>query len=359
MLPPRFEEPARPDPDGAVRLTDSDAALARLSAVQKHYLADPFIRHFVPRAHLQPPRPPLINVGTYVRSEGIDTLVERWFAFAEQECVQCQIVSLGAGSDTRFWRISTGPRKDLLRAYFEVDFSEITMKKAMAIRKSKELSAVLGKPEDISVANGGTSLHAPKYHLLAGDLRQPPSELLALLEPHLSPVHPTLLLFECVLVYMSPQASSALIQGFVDHFDNAARTQGGHGVLGGIVYEMFGLEDSFGKVMKSNLMARNVSLPGADPYPTQASLPTRFLKHGFTMAKALTLRDIRRSYVDPAEQERISHLEMLDEIEELELVLGHYAITWGTKLPGGATVLKANWAAWDLEPYTNTVEGDE
>ena len=45
-------------------------------------------------------------------------------------------------------------------------------------------------------------------------------------------------------------------------------------------------------------------LPGAEPYPTKASLPTRFLKHGFTAAKALTLREIRRSYVHPAEQER-------------------------------------------------------
>ena len=115
---------------------------------------------------------------------------------------------------------------------------------------------------------------------------------------------------------MSPEASSALIQAFTDYFG------AGNGVLGGIVYEMYGLEDSFGRVMKSNLMvrpsshllapylkvakARNVSLPGADPYPTKASLPTRFMKHGFTAAKALTLREIRRSYVDPAEQERLA-----------------------------------------------------
>lgn len=50
---------------------------------------------------------------------------------------------------------------------------------------------------------------------------------------------------------MSPEASSALIQGFADYFN---RTQTGHNVLGGIVYEMYGLEDSFGRVMKSNLM---------------------------------------------------------------------------------------------------------
>lgn len=116
-------------------------------------------------------------------------------------------------------------------------------------------------------AGGGTSLHAPVYNLLPADLRRPPSETLAPLlaapspektpgtpppdlTPLLSSSLPTLLLFECVLVYMSPGASSALIQWFVDYFsgDNA-----NNGVLGSIVYEMFGLDDSFGRVMLNNL----------------------------------------------------------------------------------------------------------
>ncbi|PCH35558.1 leucine carboxyl methyltransferase [Wolfiporia cocos MD-104 SS10] len=334
MLPPsRYpsSDTSHTEPDAAVRQTDTDAALARLSAVQKGYLSDPFIRHLVPRAHLQPARPPLINVGTYVRSEGIDALVGRFLALAEQERVPCQI---------------TSARMEWLKAYFELDFPEVTMKKAMAIRKSRELSVVLGKPEDLSLANGGAALHAPTYHLLPADIRRPPAEALAPLIPLLSPAHPTLLLFECVLVYMTPAASSALTQWFVDYF---AAAHEGCGVLGGIVYEMFGLDDPFGKVMRANLQARNVSLPGVDPYPTQESLPERFLSHGFEFAKALTLRDIRRSYIDEAQQERISQLELLDEIEELELVLAHYAMTWGVKLPANAGALKVSWAQqWDI-----------
>jgi len=95
-----------PDADGAIRQTDTDAVLARLSAVKKGYIEDPFITHLIPRAQSQPPRPPLINVGTYVRSESIDALVDEWLGFCEQQDTACQIVSLGAGSDTRFWRIS-------------------------------------------------------------------------------------------------------------------------------------------------------------------------------------------------------------------------------------------------------------
>ena len=40
---------------------------------------------------------------------------------------------------------------------------------------------------------------------------------------------------------------------------------------------------------------------------------------------------------------------MLDEIEELELVLAHYAITWGVKLPPGGAALKTNWSDWGLK----------
>lgn len=111
MFPPSN---SRQDSNAPIRLTDADAALARLSAVQKGYLQDPFVKHLVPRAHLQPPRPPLINVGTYVRSSAIDKLVEGWLLLAEQENKQCQIVSLGAGSDTRFWRIAVGQTLILL-----------------------------------------------------------------------------------------------------------------------------------------------------------------------------------------------------------------------------------------------------
>lgn len=70
----------------------------------------------------------------------------------------------------------------------------------------------------------------------------------------LSPDLPTLLLFECVLVYMTPQASDALIQWFVDYFSASTEAT----VLASVIYEMFGLDDSFGKVMLNNLKVRNL-----------------------------------------------------------------------------------------------------
>jgi [phosphatase 2A protein]-leucine-carboxy methyltransferase len=280
------------DPDAPIRATDNDAAIARLSAVQKGYLIDHYIAPLVPRAHLHQPRSPLINIGTYLRARGIDDLLENWFRLTGERKVQ--IVSLGAGSDTRFWRLAVricffyirkqekekridivsqnGPRAGQLHRYIEIDFAENTSRKAMSIRKSRVLKAGLGNPDTISVGQlsfllcffakssymvlaggGGTTLRAPVYNLFPVDLRTPPATSLATLlgsgdEPLLSPAHPTLLLFECVLAYMNPTASNALIQWFVDYFSAP-----GGGLLGGIVYEMFKLNDAFGRVMLNNL----------------------------------------------------------------------------------------------------------
>ena len=101
------------DPDAPTRATDNDAAIARLSAVRRGYLADPYIAALIPRAHLQLPRPPLINIGTYLRTRAIDLLLDDWFRLAGRHKVQ--VVSLGAGSDTRFWRLA-------VRLYFPIFF---------------------------------------------------------------------------------------------------------------------------------------------------------------------------------------------------------------------------------------------
>jgi [phosphatase 2A protein]-leucine-carboxy methyltransferase len=109
MHPPaRFaeSEPTASDADAAVRATDGDAALARYSAVAKGYLADAFAPALAPRgARAQPPRPPLIHVGTHARAWALDALVDAFLARAGAGA-QVQVVSLGAGSDTRFWRLA-------------------------------------------------------------------------------------------------------------------------------------------------------------------------------------------------------------------------------------------------------------
>ncbi len=111
-------------------------------------------------------------------------------------------------------------------------------------------------------------MHSLIYHLIPDDLRSPPQDALshALVDssegPILSRNLPTLIVFECVLAYMSPAASNGVIQWFADYL--SMTTEGA--VLGGIVYEMFGLNDSFGKVMLNNLKVCIISI-SASPKP--------------------------------------------------------------------------------------------
>ena len=78
---------------------------------------------------------------------------------------------------------------------------------------------------------------------------------------------------------------------------------------------------------------------GAEPFTTLDALKGRFHDAGFAHASAVTLRDILRRYLDAAEVERVWELELLDEVEELELVLSHYAVSWGA----------TGWGLWGLK----------
>lgn len=136
--------------DAAVRSTDQDALLSRWSAVSLGYLSDPFLPQFISASQRRTPerRPPLINLGTHARTYVIDQLVHGFLLSTSKHDRPAQIVSLGAGSDTRFWRM-----RELLGTWrakwTELDFAECTSKKARAITSKGELKAGLGGQVEI------------------------------------------------------------------------------------------------------------------------------------------------------------------------------------------------------------------
>ncbi|KAJ2627817.1 carboxy methyl transferase for protein phosphatase 2A, partial [Coemansia sp. RSA 1290] len=147
--------------DVIVQGTSNDAAVSRESAARLGYIDDPFIRYFVKRPQR---RAPLINRGTHSRFDGMQRIIRQ---FINRSSSPCQIVSLGAGMDTLYFLLQ---QQQQLWRLFEIDFAEITAKKAATVYKTPALRSLL--PQDMVVANGGTELHSHEYSLISGDLRE-------------------------------------------------------------------------------------------------------------------------------------------------------------------------------------------
>ncbi|KAJ1817970.1 carboxy methyl transferase for protein phosphatase 2A [Coemansia sp. RSA 2675] len=299
--------------DHAVQGTSNDAAVSRESAARLGYITDPYIRHFVKPAQR---RAPLINRGTFCRFHGVqNTLCQFIQALGATTQASGQIVVLGAGFDTSFFILE----KEGLSAgkYFEIDFAEITAKKAATIYRHPDLKSLL--PSDTQVAMGGSELHSSRYSLLSGDLRQFQSHVVPkLIERGFDPNEPTLFLSECVLIYLDPEHSDHIIDWITLSVPNAAI----------LTYEQIRPDDRFGQMMIDNLRARQLELRGLHAYPTLESTSQRFLSRGWHSSTAVDLAAYHDRCIDEGERKRLAKLEFLDEWEEFTLLAQHYAFTF-------------------------------
>lgn len=283
-----------------------------------------------------------------MRTTTIDELVARFLGPCSSENKQRkQIISLGAGSDTRVFRfLSSRQTPDFI--YHELDFAVNTTAKISAIRSTPELQSVLGidpsgseKNNQVTVSEAGDALHSSSYHVHPIDLRSlsaynDPAQVLPGVETGL----PTLLISECCLIYLSPAEAEKVVTFFTEGLfgsGNISSSDGGAQTgntdvapLGLILYEPIRPNDAFGEVMVSNLAARGIQLQTLHKYASLEAQRNRFREQGFGAGQAAgDIEFIWKSWVSDEEKERVAGLEMLDELEEWELLARHYCIAWG------------------------------
>ncbi|CAI7641675.1 unnamed protein product [Penicillium bialowiezense] len=335
---------SRPGKDQVVQGTDNDASVSRLSAVQLGYLDDPYATALTPPGAATR-RLPIINRGTYVRTTTIDQLVTRFLGPWAPDNKRKQIISLGAGSDTRVFRLLSS-RQSPDFVYHELDFAVNTTAKIRAIRSAPELQRVLGidssvseKDSLVTVSEAGDALQSPSYHVHPVDLRSlsahsDPTKALPGVETGL----PTLLISECCLVYLSPTEAQQVVSFFTEGlFGGSATGPGGDAQvgqtaapLGLILYEPIRPNDAFGEVMVSNLAARGIQLQTLHKYASLEAQRARFRDQGFGDGQAAgDVEFLWKNWVSEEEKDRVAGLEMLDEMEEWELLARHYCIAWG------------------------------
>jgi O-methyltransferase involved in polyketide biosynthesis len=96
-----------------IRLTNDDATECRYSTAHAGYMEEEFVGYFIKSLNSPTIRKsPLIHRGTYLRCKSIDHVTE-WFMNREMDRIPKQIISFGAGFDTRYFRFKVNDCIDL------------------------------------------------------------------------------------------------------------------------------------------------------------------------------------------------------------------------------------------------------
>ncbi|XP_078514900.1 tRNA wybutosine-synthesizing protein 4 isoform X2 [Lissotriton helveticus] len=249
--------------DTAVQGTNDSSIVSKCSMAALGYFPDDFLSCFVTK---KTRRAPLINRGYYIRARAVDQCV-RNFLLQTQESCRRQILSLGAGFDSLYFRLkSDGALKNAVVC--EVDFPEVVRRKAALISRTKQLAELVGVSESTRCPSSGlVGLHGDDYMLLGIDLSD-----LSLLEDGLKqvgmdPASPTLLLAEVVLTYMDNSRSSTVISWAAHHFQSACF----------VLYEQIHPEDPFGQVMQKHFCQLNSRLHALTQFPDREAQRKRFM----------------------------------------------------------------------------------
>ena len=253
---------------------------------------------------------PIINRGTWTRVHAYRRALHSFVSLPGEK----QIISFGAGLDTSYFYLRYKYPEAKIK-YVEVDFAEIVSKKLTIISKNPVLAQYKQELDG--------------YSLLSCDLRDLHKLSEEFVKIKVDPKVQTLILTECVLVYMEPAHSQELVSWCGKFFEHAA-------ILN---YEMINPFDPFGKMMVENIevtrkqiiaQSRGCKLSGLKEFATLEKQKTRF-SQTFTRVDAITLLEFYDKYADKEEKARIEKIEIFDEFEEWNILQSHYCLVLATK----------------------------
>jgi len=299
--------------DDAVQSTNDDATLCKLSAVSMGYWSDPFLPHMA-RPSCRDRRAPEIHLGYYARVAGVRLLLDKFFEACD---TAVQVINLGAGFDTTFWRLLEEGRP--VKNFIEIDFAGVSSRKCHLIKRHKELMGlVAGEEADIKLSK--TDMHSTRYHLVAADFTDIPVLEAKLAESEVSFTCPTLILAECALVYVDQNKTSKMMLWLANKFSSCTFVN----------YEQLNMNDRFGQVMLDNLMSRGCMLAGVTACKDKITQVSRFTDNGWDSAQCWNMNEVY-SLLPQAEVQRVEAIERLDEKELLRQLFDHYCITVARK----------------------------
>jgi [phosphatase 2A protein]-leucine-carboxy methyltransferase len=338
--------------DHHVMGTSEDALKAKYAAVQAGYYNDPYIAAFrneslktsTYKGSTRPPVQVIIKRGTYARVvciyKVISTFIEECRSLLP-ETTNVQVVVLGSGKDTTFFRIRDEQQRQDRESsdtsihqqhlqWFEVDHDVIVRQKTNVIQKypifasqcnrstiNENVYEVTQQPSTSSTSSS-TKESRINYHLVAHNLNDDPIKLVdALLQHGLDPTAPTLVVLECVLMYVTKDSATILLQALINKCTDCTL----------ISYEpILGHVSSFGRVMEENLTKAGVAQPASClvEIRTISQWIQLYCAIGCQFITGCDMYTAYETILSPSQRSHAQKCEFLDELEEFILIMQHY-----------------------------------
>ena len=336
--------------DAAIIKTAQDALVTKAAAVQAGYYADPFLPAFLNphehRRHVQP----MIKRGTFARVACVDKALRSFWEIVQSQAVAqqnehgiVQVIVLGAGMDTTYFRFRQFIQQQQQQqgtnnshpslSWYEVDHATICRDKASRIdRKLFSVEPLKDREwcyriRDCSSSSDTISHNNPlqatlgtktSCTLLTHNFKDTDesinSKLMAL---GCDPSAPTLLLSECVQMYLPISTAQSLWTEMSTTFSNATV----------VCYEPI-LGDShagFGKMMQANLTRAGLASSSLLQLRTLENHLQHLRAAGWTHGSAVDMWRAYQSILTREEQQHANQCEWLDELEEFIMIMQHYS----------------------------------
>jgi hypothetical protein len=167
--------------------------------------------------------------------------------------------------------------------------------------------------DEVKIDEENLNLISKKYSIINCDVTKPELLEVKLKELNMNFSNLTIVLAECLFVYIEKDSTINLLKNLTANFDNL--------VL--FLYDLVGYNDNFGREMEYNLMQRNIHIPGLSQVPDIKAQIKRLIDSNFTEAYVIDMLQYYRKIINKSEKSRIEKLEFLDELEEFNLLQKH------------------------------------